>query len=118
MSDVEVISGPPRFTLDQIRRVVAAACARTGAQRALLFGSYARGTADSMSDVDLILVCATELPFVERFRLFPEIFEAFTGADLLVYTPQEFEEMRVRSGFVEKAEREGVVVYEAPAAPS
>ena len=55
MSDVEILGGPPRFTLDAIRRVVTTACRRAGAERAVLFGSYARGDADAYSDVDLLI---------------------------------------------------------------
>jgi hypothetical protein len=39
MSDVVILGGPPRYTLDGIRAVVAAACERSAAQLALLFGS-------------------------------------------------------------------------------
>lgn len=119
MGEVEIVSGPPRFSSGEIRRVVADACRRAGARRALLFGSYARGTADSASDLDLLIVCETERPFLERFRLFREILDAFPGAELVVYTPSELEAMRARGGFVEQVEREGIVLYDAarPSAP-
>jgi predicted nucleotidyltransferase len=113
LADVEIVSGGPRFALEEIRRVVASACARSAAERAILFGSYGRGSADVLSDVDLLIVCPTALPFVERYRLFGDILDAFPGTDLLVYTPEELEEMRARSGFVERAEREGIALYEA-----
>jgi len=113
VGDVEIVAGPPRFAREKIQRVVAAACRRAGAPRALLFGSYARGSADAVSDLDLLIVCETELPFVERFRLFPEVLDAFPGVELIVYTPAELEEMRSRGGFVEHVENEGIVIYEA-----
>lgn len=91
---------------------------RAGAQRAVLFGSYARGTADAASDLDLLIVCETERAFLERFRLFPEILEAFPGAELLVYTPSELEAMRARGGFVAQVEREGLVLYGEARAPT
>ena len=109
---MQILSGPPRFDVDAVRSVVARACAREGATRAILFGSYARGAADAWSDVDLILVRETALPFVERYRAFIDILDAFPGTDLLIYTPAEFEEMRHRNGFLERAEREGLVLYE------
>jgi predicted nucleotidyltransferase len=115
MSDVLILSGPPRFALDDVRRVVARACAREGAARAILFGSYARGDADSWSDLDLLIVCETPRPFLERFRAFEDVLAAFPGSDLLVYTPAEFDEMRRTRGFVERAEREGAVLYDAGA---
>lgn len=113
MSDVEILSGPPRFAVDVVRRLVAQACRREGARRAILFGSYARGEADAWSDLDLLIVWETPLPWLERHRAFADVLGAFPGSDLLVYTPAELEEVRARSGFIERAEREGFVLYDA-----
>lgn len=113
MSDVEILSGPPRFALDDVRRVVARACRREGARRAILFGSYARGEADAWSDLDLLIVCETPRPWLERHCAFADVLDAFPGSDLLIYTPAELEEVRARSGFIERAEGEGVVLYDS-----
>jgi predicted nucleotidyltransferase len=112
VTEIQILSGPPRYALDQVRQVVARACAREGADRAILFGSYARGTADSASDLDLILIWPTALPFLDRHRAFIDILDAFPGTDLLVYTPAEFEDLLQRSGFIEQAVRAGVVLYD------
>jgi hypothetical protein len=61
-------------------------------------------------------VCESSRPFLERFRAFEDVLAVFPGSDLLVYTPAEFENMRRTRGFVERAEREGVLLYEAPKA--
>jgi predicted nucleotidyltransferase len=116
MSDVEILGGPPRFTLDAIRRVVTAACRRAGAERAVLFGSYARGDADAYSDVDLLIVIPTQRGFFDRHELFADVIDAFPGSDLLAYTPGEFAELRER-GVVYEALREGIVLYPEAAAP-
>jgi predicted nucleotidyltransferase len=113
MSEVEIFSGGPRFAIEEIRRVVVQACAREGARLAILFGSYARGDADAWSDVDLLIVRETPLPFLERFWIFRDVLDAFPGADLLVYTPDEFAQLRSRRGFLERAEREGIRLFEA-----
>ena len=42
-----------RYTVDEIKEIVAALAARYGADRIYLFGSYARGDADRNSDIDL-----------------------------------------------------------------
>jgi predicted nucleotidyltransferase len=112
VGQVHIVSGPPRFTIDHVRQVVARACEREGAHQAVLFGSYARGTADLASDLDLILVWDTALPFFDRYRAFVDILDAFPGTDLLIYTPSELEEARRRSGFVDRALQEGVVLYD------
>lgn len=111
MSDVEILKGPPRFTVEAIRSAVAAACRRTGALRAVLFGSYARRDADAYSDVDLLIVCPTERDFFARRTLFEDLVHTFPGCDLLVYTPEELEELRER-GVVQQALQEGIVLYE------
>ena len=42
-----------RYTVDEIKEIVAALAAQYGADRIYLFGSYARGDADKDSDIDL-----------------------------------------------------------------
>ena len=43
------------LTIDEIRAAVAPICERYGVERMTLFGSYARGEADELSDVDLMV---------------------------------------------------------------
>ena len=42
-----------RYTVDEIKEIVAALAAQYGADRIYLFGSYARGDANQDSDIDL-----------------------------------------------------------------
>lgn len=42
-----------RYSVEEIKAIVAALAARYGADRIYLFGSYARGDADEDSDIDL-----------------------------------------------------------------
>jgi len=111
MDDVLVLQGAPRFSVSGIRRAVADSCRTAGAERAILFGSYARGTADEWSDVDLIIVHETEEPFLERWRLFKDLVLGLPGCELLVYTPCEVARMS-DGGLVGRAMTEGVVLYE------
>ena len=60
-------------------------------QRAFLFGSYGTAAFRPGSDVDVILVTSTDLPFVERPRLFDDLYELYPRFDILVYTPEELE---------------------------
>lgn len=83
----------------------------------LLFGSYARGTADEGSDVDLLVVmpvvgsrrsAATEIDRLLIDRRIP--------LDVIVVTPEEFERNRDLVGSaVRQATLEGQVVYERAA---
>ncbi|MGA9099997.1 MAG: nucleotidyltransferase domain-containing protein [Methanotrichaceae archaeon] len=76
----------------------------------LLFGSLARGDASENSDIDLIVVKETEKRFLDRLDEFYD--DAREAMDILVYTPQEFEYMKVRP-FVKRALQEGKILYEA-----
>jgi len=67
---------------------------RPKVRAAYLFGSLARNEIHAWSDIDLILVADTKLPFVERPQQFTHLFENIPYAiDLLVYTPEEFTDL-------------------------
>ena len=76
-------------------------------EAAYLFGSWARGDADTLSDIDIIVVAKSKRPFVERFRDYPDVMCAPTGIDLLIYTPEEFARERRCNRFIRQALREG-----------
>lgn len=59
-------------------------------ERAYIVGSYARQEAKPWSDVDLLIVYETDIPFVERPRFFDELRDFGIPFDILVYTPSEF----------------------------
>jgi len=79
-------------------------------RKVLLFGSLARGDAHDHSDIDLIVVKDTTMRFLDRLDEFYD--DAREAMDVLVYTPQEFEEMKERP-FIKMALREGKMLYEA-----
>lgn len=79
----------------------------------LLFGSCARGDADDASDVDVIVVYRTEKRFLDRLDELYSLWDLPVGVDILAYTPEEFEEMRVRSSLVADALEHGRIVVEA-----
>lgn len=101
---------------DDLVRALLPALERKGVKLALLFGSYARGEADEYSDVDLIIVADTRTPFIERFKEFIDVWRAspVKAMDMLVYTPDEFRQMREQENpFIATALEEGKVIYEA-----
>lgn len=101
-------------TLKRIRELLVPFFSQSAAKKAIVFGSYARGEADEYSDLDLIIVAETEVPFLERFRDYTGIYKLWLkGLDMLVYTPDELERMRDEENpFVTRALDEGIVIYE------
>jgi predicted nucleotidyltransferase len=99
-----VLSEATRRLVDQFRP-----------QRIILFGSQARGTSDSRSDVDLLVIC----PVIGSRR---ELMVAMDRSlarldiarDIVVLTPEEFERDRHIPGTIARpAAREGRVLYDA-----
>jgi len=68
------------------------------AEEAWFFGSHAQGTIGPDSDIDLIVVLETELPFTRRPALFDDLYELIPALDLLVYTPKEFRNLTENPG--------------------
>ena len=83
-------------------------------ERLCLFGSWARGEEDELSDIDLVVIKQTTTPFLERLQevarlLPPEV----GGVDLLVYTPDEFRAMKEEgNAFAEMISEEGMPIYD------
>ncbi len=81
-------------------------------ERIILFGSRARGEADELSDYDLIVIKQTRRPFLDRLQdIVPYRLQLQRAADILVYTPEEFDRMgEVGLGWV--VQQEGITLYE------
>jgi predicted nucleotidyltransferase len=82
-------------------------------ERIILFGSLAAGQVDEWSDLDLVVVAETTLPFYERMKHILRSVRPQAGMDVLVYTPTEWAEMTSQRRFVqEEILSKGQVVYE------
>ena len=86
---------------------------RNNVEKAILFGSLARGTASRRSDLDIAIVMKTRKRFLDRYDQFNEIFSILPGTaiDMLIYTPEELEAILHRR-FIKQILDEGVIVYE------
>lgn len=83
--------------------------------RVYLFGSYARGESDELSDIDIVVIKETKLNFFDRFTEIVKFLNVPKSIDALVYTPDEFEKMREEgNAFVEMVLEEGILLYERP----
>ena len=87
----------------------------TEVQRVILFGSYAAGRRDLLTDLDLLVVMDSPLDFPTRNAEMARLLHARVAMDLLVYTPAELERARERP-FVRHALATGKVLYERPTA--
>jgi hypothetical protein len=103
------------LTVQEIQDRLVQVFQRYGIEKAILFGSYARGEPSRHSDVDLILVKRTKKRFLDRYDgLLQDLCAALPGlaVDALIYTPEEFEDLR-RKRFLARAIQEGKLIYES-----
>lgn len=62
-------------------------------ERAYLFGSFATMDFHAASDIDIILIKQTTMPFWERAREFDDLYDIYPRIDLLVYRDDEFQHL-------------------------
>lgn len=87
--------------------------ARWPLERAILFGSRARGDELVASDYDLILVSEafSGMGFGERIERIFELWHLPEPLQPLCYTPEEFERKKSEIGVVRVASREGLCLW-------
>lgn len=102
-----------RDAQEKVLRAVRDTAIQCGARKAILFGSFARGTATRRSDVDAVFVEDTGERFLDRpDRYMRGIYDRVgIPAEVFVYTPDEFGRMAARP-FMKRVLREGIVAYE------
>lgn len=84
---------------------------KTDIRKIILFGSLATGNVGPTSDIDLAIIKNTEERFLKRLERMCEEIEPRLAVDILVYTPEEFAEMRGWNSFIRRIEKEGKVLY-------
>jgi len=84
-------------------------------EKIVLFGSRARGDADSDSDIDLLVVEKSGLPGYRRAARYRRaVATMFAAKDIVVWSPDEIEEWKsMPNAFITSILREGRVFYEA-----
>jgi|SRR3989344_7844225 len=79
-------------------------------EKIILFGSHARNEADEYSDLDLIIIKETNQSFIERLVSVPRL---SVHADIFVYTPTEFKQMKENENpFIIHALEGSKIIYE------
>ena len=80
--------------------------------KALLFGSRARGDYLIDSDVDLILISNDfeKLPFRKRMGEVLDLWKGDVDLEVICYTPIEFKKLKNMFGLVSQAVKEGIEI--------
>ncbi len=86
---------------------------RMGAEKVILIGSMAEGRIGPFSDIDLMVVLRTDKRFLDRLKDVYGRIRPRVAMDILVYTPEELEEMERISPFIRHAMGKGKVLYAA-----
>lgn len=81
------------ITPEKIDEVVSRIASKFNPYKIILFGSYANGTSNNDSDLDLLIVQDTDLPMHQRgFDIRMSLLGIMIPKDILVYTKSEFNE--------------------------
>jgi len=78
----------------------------------ILFGSLVSGDIHEYSDIDLIVIKDSQKDFYERLKEVGLLVMPELGADILVYTSEEFEIIKNRLFFREEVLKKGKVLYD------
>ena len=99
---------------DKIAYIIARIVSGYHPDKIILFGSYAIGKANEDSDLDLMVIKATDLPRPQRtFQVRKMLYGALVPIDLIVYTPDEIAESRGNKfSFVSEVMKTGKILYE------
>ena len=102
------------INLEQIKEIGERIGRDFPADRVVLFGSYASGTATEDSDVDLLVVANTSISPHRRYGAVRSLISDYPASfDIIVKTPDEYDRWRlVVNHIVYFADKYGRVVYE------
>jgi predicted nucleotidyltransferase len=97
----------------ELKRYLDLLRANVSPHKVILFGSLAQDEIKAWSDIDLVIVTDTPARFLDRSKEMLQLLQPRVGLDVLVYTPDEFEQLcRERPFFQEEILRKGKVLYE------
>ena len=99
----------------ELKRIMTLVGDESTVERVYLFGSATDAVRlHDESDIDLCIVQRTSLPFYDRLAEWIDRIQPEVGLDLVVYTPEEFEEMQRTNHFVRSEITEkGKEIYHA-----
>lgn len=96
------------YTFEEVKRKINDVCKNYSVKKAILFGSYAKNTQNSKSDVDIIIDSDGTLLNISFYGLLEDLTESFNKEiDLF-----EITEIEKDSSLYKEILKEGIVVYE------
>ena len=96
----------------ELKRIVAALKANYRPEKIVLYGSLAGGKVNRWSDLDLMIVKKTSKRFYDRIGEVLQLTKPRQPLDVLVYTPEEYQQMKQDSWFVgEEIAKKGKTIY-------
>lgn len=98
---------------DEMSRCLSMITEQGSPEKVILFGTLANGAIHEWSDIDLVVVERSQLPFFQRIKRLRKLLKPRVGMDIMVYTPEEFDRLCAeRPFFKEEIIGKGEVVYE------
>ena len=95
------------YNLDEIRKILTPVFTADAVYEAILFGSYAKGSATDKSDIDIVIDSKGELLNIHFYGLLEQIIEKLNkNVDLF-----EISEIKTNSQIFEDIHRDGVLLY-------
>lgn len=80
--------------------------------KVIIFGSLASGDVRETSDLDIAIVKKTGERFLDRMKTVTFMVSPKVAVDFLIYTPQEYTQMKRQGNYFIKEIEKGRIVYE------
>lgn len=95
------------YTIEELKSIIIPVLQRFGVTKAILFGSYAKGTATEQSDVDLLI--QTDRRGFDFGAILADLFEVFGYGNVDLYAEYELDE---NSDLMADIRKTGVLLYD------
>ena len=107
------INNRKKLLNQELKRYIRLLTKHGSPEKLILFGTLAQGELHEWSDIDLVVVEKSNLPFYQRLRKIRELIQPQVGLDIVVYTPEEFDQLQANSPFFrEEIITKGKIIYE------
>jgi predicted nucleotidyltransferase len=98
------------YGVDEIKSLLSPVFSSYSVRKATLFGSYARGEADNLSDMDIVIDSGGTVHGLKFFSLLDDIVETVNKRVDLIDSGEVRDDSSVRLSL----QKEGVILYEHP----